>query len=260
MQPGDASGFCNVDAVRLWLRPMKIKSSDRTTADRPHPDFRHEQQAGAALGRWICGVDEVGRGPLAGPVMAAAVILPVTNFPMTLAHAINDSKKLSRMARERLSPEIQAVAVAYAIGVASVREIESLNILQAALLAMTRAVAGLGVQPHHVLVDGRNVPSELPCPATAIVRGDQYSLSIAAASIIAKVARDQEMERLSEAFPQFGWHQNAGYPTTDHLAALRRWGVTPHHRATFAPIRALIAGADRVAEKSSLTEGGESTL
>ncbi len=205
--------------------------------DRPRPDFRHELLVGAAAGRRICGVDEVGRGPLAGPVMAAAVILPVTTFPADLARAIDDSKKLSRLTRERLSPRICEVALAVAVGSASVREIEALNILQAALLAMARAVAALGLEPDRILVDGRYLPPGLPCPATAIIRGDQSSLSIAAASIVAKVARDKEMQRISEEFPQFGWSHNAGYPTADHLAALRRWGPTCHHRATFAPVR-----------------------
>jgi ribonuclease HII len=206
-----------------------------------HPDLSHEQQAGAAAGRHVCGVDEVGRGPLAGPVMAAAVILPFGRLPVELARAINDSKKLSRTTRERLVPEICATAVAVAVGSATVREIEDLNILRAALLAMARAVAGLEVQPDHVLVDGRYLPPGLPCPATALIRGDQSSLSIAAASIVAKVARDKEMERISEEFPQFGWSHNAGYPTAEHVAALRRWGPSPHHRATFAPVREELA-------------------
>jgi ribonuclease HII len=209
---------------------MKANRSD-------HPDFHHERQAGAADGRLVCGVDEVGRGPLAGPVMAAAVILPFEGLPAGLAGVVNDSKRLSRATRQRLAPEIRAAAVAVAVGAATVREIEELNILRAALLAMARAVAGLAVRPDHVLVDGRHLPPGLSCPATTIIRGDQSSLSIAAASIVAKVVRDKEMERISEEFPQFGWSHNAGYPTADHLAALRRWGPTRHHRATFAPVR-----------------------
>jgi ribonuclease HII len=206
-----------------------------------HPDFSLEHQAGALAGRWVCGVDEVGRGPLAGPVVAAAVILPVAGLSAELMAAINDSKRLSAKTRLRLEPEIRSHAVAVAIGVADVAEIDRLNILQASLLAMSRAVAGLRPVPDHALVDGRHRPRDLPCPATAVIRGDSLSLSIAAASIVAKVFRDRQMEELSEEFPEFGWAANAGYPTPEHLAALRRHGPTPHHRASFAPVREVMA-------------------
>ncbi|MEI6985978.1 MAG: ribonuclease HII [Rhodospirillaceae bacterium] len=201
------------------------------------PDLSFEIRTGSSFGWKVCGVDEVGRGPLAGPVVAAAVILAPGGLPEEVACLINDSKQLSGRMRMRLEPEIRAHAVAVALGSASVQEIFTLNILQAALLAMSRAVAALAVTPDHVLIDGRQIPLGLPCPATAIIRGDRISQSIAAASIIAKVFRDNEMSRLSQEYPQFNWGRNAGYPTAEHLAALRRYGPTCHHRASFAPVR-----------------------
>ena len=205
------------------------------------PDLSRELALGSAAGRLICGVDEVGRGPLAGPVVAAAVILPPGGLPPALAARINDSKALSAKARRALDPGIREHALAFAIGVASVEELDALNSLQAALLAMDRAVAGLARAPDHALIDGNKLPKRLGCPATAVVKGDSLSLSIAAASIIAKVFRDNEMERLAEIFPQYGWARNAGYGTADHLLALKQYGATPHHRTSFRPVRELMS-------------------
>mgnify|MGYP000870749959 CR=1 FL=1 len=193
-------------------------------------------------GAIVCGIDEVGRGPLAGPVTAAAVVLPPTGLPADLAAAIRDSKALSEAARDRLAPEIRRHALGFAIAEASVAEIDDLNILRATLLAMRRAVDGLaalGVVPTHALVDGKILP-DLPCPGTAVVKGDSRSLSIAAASIIAKVARDSVMRELHAQFPGYGWDRNAGYPTAQHRDALKRLGATPHHRTSFSPVREVL--------------------
>lgn len=205
---------------------------------RSRPDFSFEEAAG--LHAIVCGVDEVGRGPVAGPVMAAAVILP-RNLPDSVRFAIDDSKRLSEARRRELAPAIRAHAIAWAVAEASVDEIDRLNILQAALLAMTRAVTALSVTPELALVDGNRLPKELPCPARALVKGDSKSLSIAAASILAKVERDALMTRLDGDFPGYGWARNAGYPTAEHLAALKRLGVTPWHRRSFGPVAALVA-------------------
>ena len=208
----------------------------RTAAATPgaRPDLSYETALGQ--GRRVCGIDEVGRGPLAGPVVAAAVVLPPGGLPEALARAINDSKALSRAAREALEPEIRTHALAVALAEATAAEIDDLNIHKATLLAMARAYRGLaGEAPAVALIDGRFRP-DLPCHAEAIVKGDAKSQSIAAASIVAKVARDREMARLAALHPQYGWERNAGYPTPEHLDALRHHGVTPHHRVTFAPV------------------------
>lgn len=208
------------------------KSASRSIAGAP-PDFSIEDEFGE--GALVCGVDEVGRGPISGPVMAAAVILP-RPLPAELAGVINDSKKLSLKKREALAPLIERHAIAWAVAEASVAEIDEINILQAALLAMTRAVTALGVAPTAALVDGDKLPKALPCPARAVVKGDSRSLSIGAASILAKVARDRLMTELDRQHPGYGWARNAGYPTAEHLAALTGLGVTPHHRRSFAPV------------------------
>ena len=197
--------------------------------------LRHEKLAWAEGARFVAGVDEVGRGPLAGPVTAAAVILPARGIP----RGIEDSKALSPAARERLAARILAVADC-AIAHASVAEIEALNIYHAAHLAMTRAIAALGQRPCFVLVDGNRLPPDLPCAARAIVKGDAVCLSIAAASIIAKVARDRIMVDLAQQHPGYGWETNAGYGTRAHHAGLRAQGVTPHHRRGFAPIHHIL--------------------
>jgi len=180
----------------------------------------------------VAGVDEAGRGPWAGPVVAAAVILDRAKVPPGL----NDSKKLSEAARERLFAPIIAGA-RHGVGMASVDEIDSLNIHWATMLAMERAVAALGVVPAHVLVDGNKLP-RWEHMATAIIKGDALSLSIAAASIIAKVTRDRLMVALDNECPGYGWARNKGYGTADHARGLAALGVTAHHRRSYAPIKA----------------------
>lgn len=197
------------------------------------PDFSLEQAAGVAR---VCGIDEVGRGPLAGPVVAAAVILD----PAAIPCGIDDSKRLTAARREALAQAILASAEV-GIGHADVGEIDRLNILQATFLAMTRAFAALARPVALALVDGNRLPA-LPCPARAVVGGDGLSLSIAAASIVAKVTRDRLMAELALSHPGYGWERNAGYPTAEHLAALARLGVTPHHRTSYAPVAALVGG------------------
>lgn len=184
----------------------------------------------------ICGVDEAGRGPLAGPVSAAAVILDDVNPIEGLA----DSKKLSEKQRDRLAPIIRERALAWAVAYAEVDEIDQLNILQATLLAMKRAVLALNIQPQQVLVDG------LYCPQTgitsqAIVKGDSKVAAISAASILAKTARDELMLDLHKQYPQYGFSNHKGYPTAAHLAALREHGVSAVHRKSFRPVRDLIS-------------------
>jgi ribonuclease HII len=203
------------------------------------PDLHYENAAGRNRGRVICGVDEVGRGPLAGPVLAAAAIIPAKGLPAALAGRINDSKKLTAKQREALFPDLITFCV-YAVAEASVAEIDQLNILQASLLAMQRAVAGLTSPPDVALIDGNRCPV-LPMPAQAIVRGDGQSLSIAVAAIIAKVTRDRLMQKLAATYPHYGWERNSGYGTAQHLVALRTYGATPWHRDSFAPVRAISA-------------------
>ena len=199
------------------------------------PDFTHEAAAMSGGAKYVCGVDEVGRGPLAGPVMAAAVILDAKIIPKGL----NDSKKLTREQRKELDELIRKDA-AVSVGEASVAEIDELNILQASLLAMRRAVEGLSTPPDHALVDGKFIPPGLACKAEALVKGDARSLSVAAASIAAKVRRDEFMAELARIHPGYGWERNAGYPTRAHLDALRSLGVTQHHRRTFAPVHNIL--------------------
>jgi ribonuclease HII len=182
----------------------------------------------------ICGVDEAGRGPLAGPVFAAAVVLD----PAQPIEGLADSKKLSAKKRERLALEIRVKALAWAIGVSSVEEIDRINILQATLTAMSRAVSALSMWPHEVLVDGNCCPV-LDLPVRAIVRGDATVAEISAASILAKTSRDAEMLRLHAIFPQYGFDRHFGYGTAFHLAALRQHGPSPFHRRSFAPVRQL---------------------
>lgn len=183
----------------------------------------------------VAGVDEVGRGPLAGPVVAAAVVLNRASIP----EGLNDSKKLSAKRRAFLTPLLRQSAQV-GLGVASVEEIDALNILQASLLAMRRAVADLPVVPDHLLIDGNRLPVDLPCPATPVVGGDGRSPSIAAASIVAKTWRDDVMKEAAARFPGYGWETNAGYPTKCHKSALRDLGVTPFHRRSFAPVRDIL--------------------
>lgn len=179
----------------------------------------------------IAGVDEVGRGPLAGPVVTAAVILNPDN-PIT---GLADSKKITEKRRESLVPLIKEHALAWAMGRAEPDEIDELNILQASLLAMKRAVEALSIVPEHVLVDGIHAP-KLNCPVTTIIKGDQSEPAIAAASILAKVARDQEMIALEEQYPGYGFAKHKGYPTKQHQQALLTLGVTDIHRRSFGPV------------------------
>jgi ribonuclease HII len=180
----------------------------------------------------LCGVDEAGRGPLAGPVTAAAVMLD----PARPIDGLRDSKKLSAAARERLADEIRERAVAWCVAEASVEEIDRLNILQATMLAMQRAVAGLGRVPDDVWVDGNRCPNWI-WRSQAVVKGDDKVAAIAAASILAKTVRDQYMCRLHDDYPVYGFAQHMGYGTATHLAALKAHGACPHHRRSFAPVK-----------------------
>ena len=195
---------------------------------------------GALSEQLVCGVDEVGRGPLAGPVVAAAVILD----PGRPIAGLNDSKKLSERRREALFDEITSLALCWALGRAEVEEIDEINILQASLLAMQRAVTALDITPRQALVDGNRLP-RLDCPARAIVGGDASEPCISAASIIAKVSRDHEMVVLDRSYPGYGLAQHKGYPTKAHMAALQTLGVTSIHRRSFAPVRRLIDAEER---------------
>lgn len=198
------------------------------------PDFSLEDTARSHGLGLICGIDEAGRGPWAGPVVAGAAILDRAGLSGVLRRGLDDSKKLKRWRREELFEALEAEA-RIGIGAAEVAEIDSLNILRASLLAMARAVGDLGVVPELALVDGNRRPN-LPCPVVCVVKGDGRSLSIAAASIAAKVTRDRIMADLARAHPGYGWERNSGYGTAEHQAALRRLGVTPHHRRSFAPV------------------------
>ena len=197
------------------------------------PDFSFELAALANGAAFVVGVDEVGRGPLAGPVTAAAVRLNPSRIP----EGLRDSKTLSAHRRERLHDQIMEFA-AVSIAHATVAEIDSLNILRASHLAMERAVAGLPAD--HALIDGNLTPGSLGCAATAIIKGDARSLSIAAASIVAKVTRDRIMVDLAQQHPGYGWDHNAGYPTKAHLAALLNIGVTAWHRRSFQPVHNIL--------------------
>lgn len=186
--------------------------------------------------RLLAGVDEAGRGPLAGPVVAAAVLI-CQDLPLS---DLDDSKRLTVDQRERLFDAIHDHALGVGVGVASVVEIDACNIRQATLLAMTRAVAALPELPEFILVDGRDLPSGLPVPGRAEIGGDARSPLIAAASIIAKVTRDRMMDDLAREYPGYGWESNRGYPTRGHRDALVRLGVTSVHRRTFAPVRRVL--------------------
>lgn len=193
----------------------------------------------AYQGILVAGVDEVGRGPLFGDVVTAAVILDPDNPISGLA----DSKRLTDRRRAALFDEIKTKALSWSVARASVEEIDRLNILQATLLAMQRAVAGLGIAPEYVLIDGNRCPA-LPCPAEAVVKGDARVAAISAASILAKVTRDRELQEQDACYPGYGLAQHKGYPTALHLSALARLGVTPLHRRSFAPVRRLLIAAE----------------
>jgi len=197
------------------------------------PSLALEREAGCL----VAGIDEAGRGPLAGPVVAAAVILPLRGAP----RGIDDSKALTAEARAKLFARIEQCAVV-GVGAASVHEIDRINILEASLLAMRRAVAAMPYAPRFALIDGNRLPDDLPCPARAVVDGDAISRSIAAASIVAKVVRDRIMDALADSYPGYGWEHNRGYSTLDHRQAIAKLGVTAHHRRTFAAVRMAIKG------------------
>ena len=212
--------------------PLKAKTP------RPLPTLTLETLAAEAVGGPVCGVDEAGRGPWAGPVSAAAVILN----PHDLPEGVDDSKALTALRRETLEGEIKARALAWGVGFASVEEIAELNILQATGLAMCRAIVALAVQPAAALVDG-NYRFKLPCDVRTVVGGDGLSLSIAAASILAKTARDRLMIELDGVYPGYGFASHKGYNAPVHQAALKAMGPCPAHRRSWSPIRALLEEA-----------------
>jgi ribonuclease HII len=203
-------------------------------------DLSNELRHGFGDGKIICGVDEVGRGPLAGPVVAAAIILP-PDLPPDILGQIRDSKQLNAAQRENLFDPLMRLCRA-CVAEASVEEIDGINILQASLLAMRRAVEGLNAAIDMALIDGDRCPA-LSCPAEAIVKGDGISPSIAAASIVAKVTRDRLMARLAERHQGYGWERNFGYGTPEHLRALKTLGTTLWHRVSFAPVRELVSNS-----------------
>lgn len=194
----------------------------------------------------VCGIDEAGRGPLAGPVVAAAVILDRDRLPQALVEGLNDSKQLTEKRREALLDLLQTCGAArIGLGEASVAEIDTHNILRATYMAMDRACSALGCHVDVALVDGNRAPPlSLGCAVRTVVGGDGLSLSIAAASIVAKVTRDRQMKALAAAFPVYGWERNAGYGTAEHRNAMREHGVTIHHRRSFAPVRDLLPSCD----------------
>ncbi|MFY0641409.1 MAG: ribonuclease HII [Bermanella sp.] len=183
-----------------------------------------------------CGVDEAGAGPLCGDVVAAAVVLDPNN-PID---QLNDSKKLSEKKREMLFPIIKEKALAYCIARCSAQEIDDINILNARMLAMTRAIEGLNMQIQHALIDGNRLPKDLPCAGTAIVKGDALVASISAASVLAKVQRDHDMVELDKQYPQYGLAKHKGYPTKAHLEALQEYGPTEIYRKTYGPVKKLL--------------------
>ncbi|QCE32548.1 ribonuclease HII [Acetobacteraceae bacterium] len=208
------------------------------------PDFTLEKASGGL----VAGIDEVGRGCLAGPVIAAALVFP-ENVSSAIVDGIDDSKKLTKKKRQFLFDRLSNTSdIIWALGAGSATEIDQYNIRQATHLAMRRALAALtrklGKKPDFVLVDGNDFP-DLPCEGRAVVKGDCYSLSIAAASIMAKVIRDRAMEKLSSRYPLYGWENNAGYGVKKHLEGLRQSGATRHHRYSFAPVRLLaVSGSE----------------
>ena len=199
------------------------------------PDLSRE----ISMGGRVAGIDEAGRGPWAGPVVAAAVVLNQSKMPDELRFGIKDSKVISSAKRERLFSLLRLYAE-IGVGRAEVTEIDETNILSATFMAMERALQALSISVDIALVDGNQTPN-LPCKVETLVKGDSLSLSIAAASIVAKVHRDREMAMLAKTFPGYGWEKNAGYGTKEHREALARIGVTPHHRKTFSPVAKIIS-------------------
>jgi len=207
------------------------------------PDFSHELALQAQGFARIAPVDEVGRGPLAGPMMACAVVLDPAHIP----EGLNDSKALTAKRREALTAEILRTAEV-SIAEASVAEIDTLNILRASHLAMVRALQGLSRLPDMALIDGNLLPRDMPSPGRTLIKGDALSLSIAAASIVAKTTRDTLMMDLAQQFPGYGWEKNAGYPSPAHKQALLDLGVTPHHRRSFKPIHNILYQAKTISD------------
>ena len=199
------------------------------------PTFSHEDDLRRNGFARIAGVDEAGRGPLAGPVVAAAVVLPRDHVPA----GIQDSKKLTAKTRTVILQDLEN-ASDIGVGIATVEEIDEINILRASHLAMCRAIAKLNTRPDHALIDGNLIPRDLSLPSTAIVKGDSLSLSIAAASIVAKTRRDAIMWDLAQQYPGYGWDKNQGYPTKCHKEALQNLGITPHHRRSFKPVHNML--------------------
>ncbi|ANB60951.1 ribonuclease HII family protein [Anoxybacillus amylolyticus] len=195
---------------------------------------QHEESLYAKGMTFIAGIDEAGRGPLAGPVVASAVILP----PDVYLPGLNDSKKLSETKREALFEQIRASAISIGIGIVSAKEIDELNIYQAAKKAMVKAVEQLFPQPDYLLIDAMELP--LAIPQQSLIKGDANSVSIAAASVVAKVTRDAIMKQLGEQYPQYGFEKHMGYGTEHHLQAIRTYGVTEHHRRSFSPVKELL--------------------
>ena len=204
------------------------------------PDFELEN----ALNRLVVGIDEAGRGPWAGPVVAGAVIIKDKNLPQDLLSQLDDSKKLAAKKREFLFQKLfeeQAKGTLFiGIGQASAQEIDEFNILQATFLAMKRAVAALPVVPEFALIDGNRLPKEFPCAAKAVIKGDARSFSIAAASVVAKVYRDRLMSDLAKKYPYYGFEKNAGYGTPLHIEGLKKHGICPEHRKSYRPIAEIL--------------------
>ncbi|HEY0527855.1 MAG TPA: ribonuclease HII [Gemmatimonadaceae bacterium] len=238
--------------------------STTNSPDQPNPPLKQRRKLVPRRKRWttierdlrlqkgplIAGVDEVGRGPIAGPVVACAVIMPPDSRAIA---GVDDSKRLTHNERVRLAVKIRERAVAYALGAASVREIDTINIYQASALAMQRALTRLKVAPNHVVIDGRAMRT-LPVPHTAVVRGDSRCFSIACASILAKVTRDLLMTRLGQRYPHYIWDHNAGYTTRDHVRGLTSHGITPHHRKSFCRISDLLLEIQHQSELEDLEE------
>lgn len=233
------------------MRPKTSKSS---------PTLEEELALSAQGYSFIAGLDEVGRGCLAGPVVAAAVILPLTDEITTQLEGVNDSKQLTAQKRERLYNVIQLHATAIGVGISSVATIDTHNILQATKYAMEQAITQLTPQPEALLLDAILLP-RVALPQRSIIKGDARSLSIAAASIIAKVTRDHLMTQLHQEYPEYGFDQHKGYGTPVHLAALREHGVTDHHRRSFAPIKEMLFGLfTQPDDATSSIEGSQSNI
>jgi len=221
------------------LGQIKRRLAKAAAAEAAFQHRLHYERPFWEQGQLVAGIDEVGRGPLAGPVVTSAVILP-PDFDIPL---VNDSKQLTPKERERLYPLILAQAQAVSIGIGSPQLIDQLNIYQATRVAMQRAVLGLGLAPQHLIVDAMQIPVDLP--QTRLIKGDAKSASVAAASIVAKVYRDHLMATYDHLYPGYGFAQNAGYGTAEHLAGLADRGVTPIHRKTFSPVQKIIANKSR---------------